>query len=157
MHLVWLQGLHKNSIYNWSSVGRMRLHNASSCKITSQQIVYKRSIFQRIKHPISLNDLTLYVNYDGTVLCWHLRKSRQTFSTITPVSSRSANVLEILWDSLWRNIIFLTHWGRDIMAGIFQTTFLEAFSWKKMYKFRLGFHWCLFRRVQLTMFQHWFR
>ena len=51
----------------------------------------------------------------------------------------------------------LTHWGRDKMASIFQTTFSIAFSWMKMLKFRLRFHWSLFSRVQLTIFQHWFR
>ena len=51
----------------------------------------------------------------------------------------------------------LTHWGRDKMAAIFQTTFLNAFSWMKMFKFRLRFHWSLFPRVQLRIFQHWFR
>ena len=29
----------------------------------------------------------------------------------------------------------LTHWGRDKMAAIFQTTFSSAFSWMKMFKF----------------------
>ena len=33
----------------------------------------------------------------------------------------------------------------------------NAFSWMKMHKFRLIFHWNLFPRVQLTIFQHWFR
>ena len=51
----------------------------------------------------------------------------------------------------------LTHWGREKMAAIFQTTFSSAFSWMKMFKFRLKFHWSLFPRVQLTIFQHWFR
>ena len=41
----------------------------------------------------------------------------------------------------------LTHWGRDKMAAIFQTTFSNAFSWMKMFKFRLRFHWSLFPRV----------
>ena len=31
----------------------------------------------------------------------------------------------------------LTHWGRDKMAVIFQTTFSNAFSWMKMNEFRL--------------------
>ena len=39
----------------------------------------------------------------------------------------------------------------------FQTTFSNAFSWMKMIKFRLRFHWSLFPRVQLTILQHWFR
>ena len=54
-------------------------------------------------------------------------------------------------------LCYLTHWGRDKMAAIFQTTFSNAFSRMKMFKFRLRFHWSLFPRVQLTIFQHWFR
>ena len=57
----------------------------------------------------------------------------------------------------WTYGISLTHWGRDKMAAIFQTTFSNAFSWVKMFKFRLRFHLSLFPRVQLTIFQHWFR
>ena len=51
----------------------------------------------------------------------------------------------------------LTHWGRDKMVAIFQTTFSNTFSWMKMHEFRLSFHWRLFPRVQLTISQHWFR
>ena len=43
---------------------------------------------------------------------------------------------------------WLTHWGLDKMADIFQTTFANALSWMKMSKFRLRFHWILFPRVQ---------
>ena len=50
----------------------------------------------------------------------------------------------------------LTHWGWDKMADIPQTTFSNAFSWMKMYEFRLRFHWSLLS-VQLTIFHHWFR
>ena len=39
----------------------------------------------------------------------------------------------------------------------FQTTFLNVLSWMTMYKFRLKFHWSLIPRVQLTIFQQWFR
>ena len=45
----------------------------------------------------------------------------------------------------------LTHWGRDKMDAIWQTTFSSAFSWLKMFEFRLKFHWSLFLRVQLTI------
>ena len=48
------------------------------------------------------------------------------------------------------------HRDWDKMATIFQTTFSIAFSWMKIYKFRLRFHWHLFPRVQLTIFQHWY-
>ena len=51
----------------------------------------------------------------------------------------------------------LTHWGRDKMAAVSQTTFLKTFSWMKMYEFWLKFHWSLFLRVQLTIFHHWLR
>ena len=56
-----------------------------------------------------------------------------------------------------KDSINLTHWGRDKMAAIFQTTFSNAFYWMKMYEYRLNFHWSLFLRVQLTISQHWFR
>ena len=51
----------------------------------------------------------------------------------------------------------LTHWGRDEMNNISQTTFSNVFSSMKMFEFRLKFHWSLFARVHLTIFQHWFR
>ena len=51
----------------------------------------------------------------------------------------------------------LTHWGWDKMAAILQTSFSNAFSWMKMFDFQLKFHGRLFLRVQLTIFQHWFR
>ena len=46
----------------------------------------------------------------------------------------------------------LTHWCRDKMAAIFQTTFSIAFSWMKMYEFWLRFHCSLFPRVKLAIF-----
>ena len=49
----------------------------------------------------------------------------------------------------------LTHWGRDKMDTIFQT-FSNIFSWMKIYKFQIRFHWSLFPTVQLTIFQDWF-
>ena len=51
----------------------------------------------------------------------------------------------------------LTHWGRDKMAAISQTTLSNTFSWMKMLEFRLRFHWSLYIRVQLTIYEHWFR
>ena len=35
----------------------------------------------------------------------------------------------------------LTHWGRDKMDAISQTPFSSAFSWMKIFEFRLKFHW----------------
>ena len=45
-------------------------------------------------------------------------------------------------------IITLTHWGRDKMVTIFQTTFSKSCCWIKMFEFRLKFHWILFLRAQ---------
>ena len=50
----------------------------------------------------------------------------------------------------------LTHWVRNKMSVIFQTTFSNAFL-MKMYEFRLKFHRSLFLSIQLTISQHWFR
>ena len=36
-------------------------------------------------------------------------------------------------------------------------TFKRIISWMKMLEFGLNFHWSLFGRVELTIFQHWFR
>ena len=43
------------------------------------------------------------------------------------------------------------------MAAISQTTLSTAFSWMKMFEFRLKFHWSMFLSVQFTIFQRWFR
>ena len=53
--------------------------------------------------------------------------------------------------------LILTHRGRDKMATISQMTFSVAFSWMKIYKFWLKFHWSLFLGFKSTIFQHWFR
>ena len=43
--------------------------------------------------------------------------------------------------------INLTHWGRDKMAAVSQTTLSNTFSWMNMLEFWLRFHWSLFLRV----------
>ena len=48
----------------------------------------------------------------------------------------------------------------DEMAAISQMKFTDAFLWMKSFVFWLKFHWTcwsLFLRVQLTIYQHWFR
>ena len=42
------------------------------------------------------------------------------------------------------------------MADAFKT-FWNAFSWMKMYEFRLRFHWSFFLRVQSVLCQYWFQ
>ena len=53
--------------------------------------------------------------------------------------------------------IILTHSGRYTMTASFHTTCSNASSWMKMYAFWLTCQWSLFPRVQLIIFQHWFR
>ena len=65
--------------------------------------------------------------------------------------------LAIYFFMQWLSYDCLTHWGRDEMNNISQTTFLNAFSSMEMFEFRLKFHWSLFPRVQFTIFQPWFR
>ena len=60
----------------------------------------------------------------------------------------------LLHDTVMSN---LTHRGQDEMAANFRSTISNAFSWMRIHKFRLRFHWSLFLSVQLTIFQHWFR
>ena len=73
--------------------------------------------------------------------------------------SLTKNYLKIS-SAKWRPFYFglsaLTHWGRSKTVAISQT-FWNACSRMKMYEFRLIFHWSLFLRFQITIFQHWFR
>ena len=47
--------------------------------------------------------------------------------------------------------------GRDKMTAIFQTTYSNAISWIEIVVFWWKFHWNMFSRTQLTVFQHCFR
>ena len=51
----------------------------------------------------------------------------------------------------------LTRWRRDRMTANSQMTFSNAFFWMKLHEFQSRIHWSLFPRVQLIIFQHWFR
>ena len=52
---------------------------------------------------------------------------------------------------------WLTHWGRDKMAAISQTSFSNAFSWMKSFEFQILFDWNMLLWVRLTISHHWFR
>ena len=41
-------------------------------------------------------------------------------------------------------VLYSRHWSRDTMDAISQTTSSSAFSWTKMFAFRLKFHWSFF-------------
>ena len=82
------------------------------------------------------------VQYPGT--CLRGRNWRQCQGALTDKQHNCSGIC-----------LLLTRWGRDEIDAILQTTFSNAFSWMKMYWFRLKFHWSLFPSVQLTIFQHW--
>ena len=67
-----------------------------------------------------------------------------TQTTITSFQYRICGVSNVLHN-------YLTHWGRDKMAAVSQTTLSNSFSWMKMLKFRWRFHSNLFLGVQLTI------
>ena len=83
-------------------------------------------------------------------------------SSFFPVTKhRDHTVIKIYALKMNRNtgrdwfIYDLIYWGREKMDAISQTIFPNAFSWMKMYEFRLNCPWSLFLMVQLKIFQHW--
>ena len=93
-----------------------------------------------------------------SILCMYL----YTYTVSRSWLFHSLNTLHVHWSRqprVFRHLtsFLLTHWARDKMDAISKTTFSSAFSWMKMFEFRLKFHWGLFLRVQLTIFHHWFR
>ena len=86
-------------------------------------------------------------------LCFHWFDCQQAVSLIShqvcteTFSSMVSPVVVIA-------IYMLTHWGWDEMDDISQTTFSNAFSWTKMYKFRLRFPRSLLSGVQWTISHH---
>ena len=64
--------------------------------------------------------------------------SRWRFRTQIRTRDVTHNELYMNWSGVF------THWGRDKIATISQTTVSNVFSWMKMYEFRLKFHWSLF-------------
>ena len=103
-------------------------------------------------------------------LCYKSAGRYQFFSSSFWKFVLCTNMFEHFWNNMsvflyslsvsphhFLNKVMVTHWGRDKMASISQTTLLNAFSWMKMYEFRLKFRWSLFLSVQSTLFHHRFR
>ena len=91
--------------------------------------------------------------YGGLLkLCCCYDYMRQFYFSLYAVVLNKSVPQEILfsqdqpWNVLSDSSGTLTHCGRDKMAAIFQTTFSNAFSWMKMFKLRLRFHWSLFQK-----------
>ena len=112
----------------------LKLHNIHQYTPMELSVKYKYDFAQII---ILMTCFIHNFVHDTTALIlWHVWKVSKTDYDF---SSRS----QMDWLSTRSS---LTHWGRDKMAAIFQTTFSNAFPWMKMYEFRLRFHWSLFLR-----------
>ena len=114
---------------------------------------------ERIIHDLCLNKrLSKVNNLDAGELVRHIRSLWRhvvgkwgSSCTAGLTLKRTTAKHNIIWDQI------LTHWGRNKMDAISQTTLSNAFSWMKMLEFRLRFQLSLFLRVQSTIIHHWFR
>ena len=93
---------------------------------------------------------------NGTPGCvcndWQPEKlaKKHSFAVITVVADGLAPLGAKIYTVLTKQVHCLTHWGRDKMAAIFQTTFWKAFSWMKMYEFGLIFYWSFVPKVRIN-------
>ena len=136
----------RRQVTTWSNVDLSSITNMHYLPTVTNHISNPLSSV----HPICINSLINFV----LELVSHLLRVKQwkKKNNVALFSMLIGYQLKALLN--WFIISSLTHWGRD---NIFQTTFWKAFSWMKMFDFRLRFHGTLFHRVQLTIFQHWFR
>ena len=92
--------------------------------------------------------------YGAAICCPTSQYEKQTYDIYTAAffqrGLRCANQKSV-HSQVQQPSISLTHWGRDKMAAVSQTTLSNAFSWMKMLEFRLRFHLSLSLRVQLTI------
>ena len=94
---------------------------------------------------------------DLTVVLYRVGSWAEIISRCSAPLWGHLNGLPIISKHILWGFSLLAPWGRDKMAAVSQTILSNAFSWMKMLEFWLRFHWSLFLRVQLTIFQHWFR
>ena len=83
---------------------------------------------------------------------WNFLKFEQWIILMIPCAGACPWVIVLFVQHIDSSI----HWGRDKIADISQT-FSNAFSWMKIYEFRLKFHWSLFPNVQLIILMIYWR
>ena len=138
---------------NWKPNDRKRFQYSVVLSKSCQQ-QNAPNTYWYVFHPFYLEkagafDCSLFFREIPTVqMIYILMKYFKLWATVHSLCGR---------DTTWHHRPWLTHWGRDNVDATSQTTFWSAVSWMKIFEFRLRFHWSLFLRVQLTMFQHWFR
>ena len=116
----------------------------SESPVCHQAIIWTNANFLSIGHMrTNFSEIRVQTKRMNDVISWNV--SEHVVYKISEVGYQQAP-----WG-------LLTHWGRDKMAAISQTMFWNAFSWMKMYEFCLRFLRNVFLRIELTIFQHWFR
>ena len=109
--------------------------------------------------PLVWHQAIIWTNADS--VNWALRNKIQWILNETAIYKNFCNQIHLEMSAKWWPFYsgpnVLTHWGRDKMAAISQTTHSNPFSWMKIFEFRFKFHWSLFLGFQLTIFQHWFK
>ena len=111
-------------------------------------VSYPSETIQKLSDLLSLLSFMLFSSVPIGILVFTMLFQLQYMQPQTPSVQSAAT---IIYKSP------LTYLPLDKMAAISQTIFSNAFSWMKNFVFWLQFHWRLFRRVQLTILQHWFR
>ena len=114
-------------------------------KYSCTNIFHRRSLYTFYYYQNGMIWFSILVEY-----VWSYDRLHKGWTRRTVIGHVNACIYTI-------TVLSSSHWGRDQMADIFQTTFSNAFSWMKIFEFWIIFHWSLFLRVQLTIFQHWFR
>ena len=130
---------------------------------SSQEIIVPFVVWCRIR--VALENCYLNLMYrpnlsahSGKIWKWNMEGMKWENKIDHNGKLECGQVARCVYPLIFESITYqLTHWGRDKMVDIFQTTFSNGFSWMNLHELRLKFHWSLFLAVQLTIYQHWFR
>ena len=118
-------------------------------------------LYSYYRHPLCKRGSQYHISINSSInaILRILTKSTQIHTSIKLERGLSKNINEVgnIFKSSFYSVYPLIHCGPDKIDAILQTTFSNAFSWMKMCSLWLRFHWSLFPRVKLTIFQHWFR
>ena len=111
-------------------------------------------ILIRTKHMTTTKQITTKTTWIFGGLCFMSLLPEWYYDCTMPVTQP-----QWIWTSESHEYVtrVLTHLPLDSLAGKWQTTFSNAFLTMKICEFQLIFHWSLFLRVKLTIFQSWFR
>ena len=121
---------HKSGWFGWVIVSHLYVDVVNQPCTTFGKIDpddQKGLLLRRIDAPFSFSrdSNRIYLVLLPSILCW---RDMILFFVSSLTSSRHLRVKFLIEP-------YLTHWGRDEMAVISQTTQPNAFSWMKMYKF----------------------